>query len=109
MTADFTFYTRFCGGNTKIPSAEYERWESSAELELERMTAGRAVGADGEKIKKCICEMAELMYREAQTDGVTSENNDGYSVTYNTEKSVNDRLCGIIKRYLHGTDFLQRC
>lgn len=107
MIADLFFYSEFCGGNLKIPAAEFERWERCASGELSRITGGKSNASNDECIKICVCEMAELLYQEMLQGGIASENNDGYSVTYKNGDSK-AKLISIAKRHLSGTDYLYR-
>lgn len=107
MKADFEFYTAFCGGNPKIPSEEYERFEKSAERELSRITGGKSDSSKEDEVLRCICEIAEVLYVEALRLGIESENNDGYSVKYNLENTKQTLVC-LAERYLCGTDYLYR-
>ncbi len=107
MKADLFFYTEFCGGEGKIPAAEFPLWEQRACEALLYLTDGRSEGDDSDSVKSCICAMAELMYEEEKRSGIASENNDGYSVVYKSE-DMKSRLYAIAKTRLFGTDLLYR-
>lgn len=107
MTVDLIFYEEFCGGDFKIPAAEFERWERAAYFELSRITGGKSTQSLEECVKICICEIAELLYKMEMQGKIKSENNDGYSVTYQ-EGDTKNALTDIAKRYLSGTDYLYR-
>ncbi len=107
MIADLFFYTEFCGGDLKVPAAEFERWERCASGELARITCGKSNASKDECIKACVCEMAELLYQDMLRGEIVSENNDGYSVTYKNGDSKTE-LIAIAKRHLSGTDYLYR-
>ncbi len=107
MKADLFFYTNFCGGEEKIPAAEFPLWEARAGEALSYITDGKSADCDSDKVKACICAMAELMYEEAKRNGIASENNDGYSVVYKSE-DMQGKLCAIAKTRLFGTDLLYR-
>jgi len=107
MTADLVFYTENYGGDSKIPAVSFPLWEKRAEAQLMRLTGGKIKGKSDSRIKMCICEMAEFMYETGKTDGIRSENNDGYSVTYQ-ERDIKRELVKIAETYLGDTDFLYR-
>lgn len=107
MTDILTFYGEMYGGDCKIPTAEFPLWERRAEFELARITGGRSAGTEDDRVKLCICEMAELLFTESRREGISSENNDGYSVTYE-KGDIKRKLCEIAKTQLSSTDFLYR-
>ncbi len=56
---------------------------------------------------KCaVCEMAEILLADEKRDGKTSENNDGYSVSFDTAKSLTSLLYGVVRVYLGNTGLL---
>lgn len=107
MKADLFFYDDFCGGELKIPAAEFPRWERCAENELLQITGGRSADSDDECLKLCICEMAELLYAKENLGGILSESGDGYSVSYE-KNHIKSALYEVAKRHLFGTNFLYR-
>lgn len=107
MIADLIFYKENYGGDTKIPVASFSLWEKRAEAQLFNITAGKTEGKDDECIKMCICEMAELLYEHSKTQGIESENNDGYSVHYQNG-DIKEALIKIAGTYLSKTDYLYR-
>ena len=107
MTADLAFYNENYGGDSKIPASLFPLWERRAENELIYITGGKIKGKDDERIKMCVCEMAEFLYECCQRGGLKSENNDGYSVTYQ-ERDIKQELLKIAQVNLSSTDFLFR-
>ncbi len=107
MIADLFFYSDVYGGNMRIPAEEFELWEKRAETELSQITGGRSGKSDEKSVKMCVCEIAELLYRENAREGIYSENNDGYSVRYNLG-DIKKKIYLIAKTYLAGTDLLYR-
>lgn len=107
MIADLAFYNENYGGDSKIPASLFPLWERRAETELIYITGGKIKGKDDECIKMCVCEMAEVLYECVHRDGIKSENNDGYSVTYQ-ERDIKQELLKIAKVYLGTTEFLFR-
>lgn len=108
MTVDFIFYTESYGGNCKIPAELFPLWERCAENHLSRMTGGKSCkNADDERVKMCICEIAEFLYNQSRRDGIASENNDGYSVSYE-KGDIKTQIHEIASVWLSGTDILYR-
>ncbi len=107
MMVDLFFYDKFCGGELKIPASEFPKWERCAERELLYITGGKSANSDDERLKTCICEMAEILYAKENLGGVLSESIDGYSVSY-AKNDIKSALYDVAKRHLLGTDFLYR-
>ena len=116
MIATLDFYmnvygTPDMGGAGKIPEDQFLLWESRAEAELNRIISGRLSEASPlPQTKMLVCEMAETLFVAGTRQGIVSENNDGYSVTYKNEEnsSLQKELYDIAKRYLSGTNLLYR-
>ena len=110
MIADIGFYSFNYGTAAKIPEEHFMLWEKRAEAELKKLTSGRLQAAEiTDDIKLCICEIAEALYTAESRKGISSENNDGYSVTYDKDGASSDKvITEIAKRYLAGTDLLFR-
>ena len=50
--------------------------------------------------------MSEILYADEKRDGKTSENTDGYSVSYDTGKSLDGMLYDVARVYLGDTGLL---
>ncbi len=108
MTADLIFYKESFGGNCKIPAAKYPLWEKRAGIILEKITGGKSIAhKDDERVKMCICEIAECIYEESKRRGIVSENNDGYSVRYEN-RDTKAKVNNIAALWLSGTNLLYR-
>ena len=107
MIADFAFYNENYGGDSKIPASLFPLFERRAENELMFITDGKIKGNDEECIKICICEMAEFLYDCLEKGGLKSENNDGYSVTYQ-ERDIKQEILRIAQLNLCETERLLR-
>lgn len=107
MIADLAFYNENFGGDSKIPASLFPLFERRAENELMFITDGKIKEKDDECIKICICEMAEFLYKCLESGGIKSENNDGYSVTYE-ERDIKRELFKIAQVNLFGTELLFR-
>lgn len=65
-----------------------------------------------EAVKNACCEIADCFYTCEQKEGIASENNDGYSVSYNANnfeaKMTLHKAYAIALRYLGSTGLLYR-
>lgn len=101
------FYGRTYSGNAKIPLESFYLWEKRAAMELNRITKEDVLVSPSENAKMCICEVAEFLYENAKSDGILSENNDGYSVRF--DKGERDtKICDIADRWLSKSGLLYR-
>ena len=107
MTTDLVFYNENYGGDTKIPAGSFPLWEKRATAQLMHITGGKIEGISDSRVKMCVCEMAEFLYENSKTGGIKSENNDGYSVSYQ-DRDIKQELIRIAETYLGNTDFLYR-
>lgn len=110
MKVDYSFYTDTYGGN-RISSLDWKRLSLKAEQRLDSYTYGRCSGDwEGEswcnRAKCAVCEMSEILYEDEKRDGKASENTDGYSVSYDTGKSLTDALYNVARVYLGDTGLL---
>lgn len=110
MEVEYSFYTETYGGN-KIPDHYWQRLSQKAAQRLDAFTFGRCAGdCEGEpwcnSAKCAVCEMAEILFTDEKRDGKTSENNDGYSVSFDTAMSLNSLLYNVARVYLGNTDLL---
>ncbi len=91
-----------------IPERLFSAFLTKAECFLEDATMGRLTRvADTEKAKHCACEIAERFYKSALRQGISHENNDGYSVSYSGASAEKD-AGRIAQAYLSGTGLLYR-
>lgn len=108
MMVDLVFYNESYGGEGKIPASLFSLWEKRAEAVLMNVTSGKIKGQEIlECVKFCICEIAEFLYKQENMSGIKSENNDGYSVSYQ-ERDTKKEILKIAEMYLSETDFLYR-
>lgn len=108
-----------------IPENEFPYYEKQARSEVDQYTFGRVSANPGlvtEKVKDCVCELAELLYqadsvaREGFQQGATgpliSYSNDGESGTFDLSQSIyteagkGRKIKEIIYRYLGNTGLL---
>lgn len=110
MKVDYAFYEKSYGGK-KIPEADWNRLSQKAEQRLNAFTFGRCeedwTGEPWCNSAKCaVCEMAELLFADEKRGGKASENNDGYSVSFDTSKSLNGLLYDVARTHLGNTGLL---
>lgn len=108
MIADLIFYKENFGGNCKIPTDEFPLWERRAEMYLSKTTGGKSeTQGKNERVKMCICEIAECLYENEKNQGIVSENIDGYSAKYENG-DIKKKISEIISLWLYRTDILYR-
>lgn len=124
---DFTFYQETYKGTKITTQSEFEEHALRAEEILDEMTWDRIPNMDAQfmtealamKIRKAVCAMAEVskqcnpMYIEQKgSEGVSSESNDGYSVSYqdpgNMAAVYRSRSETAARRFLGTTGLLYR-
>ena len=110
MKVDYSFYTDTYGGK-RISQNDWLRISQKAEQRLDSFTFGRCSGDwEGEtwcnQAKCAVCEMAEIIQADEKRGGKTSENTDGYSVSYDTGESLGSMLYDVVNVYLGNTGLL---
>ena len=105
--ADYTFYTDVYKGD--MSAEEFERWAAKADLQIDRLTTGRAASAPESMeraLSLCCCAVADQLRTWHDQDSrtqyglVASETVDGYSVSYRTNGTEDDRTVSR-RRELH--------
>lgn len=109
MYADLEFYhSTYCNGREPLlTDNEFLHYEQKAAAVLNRLTFGRICKAD-DNIRFCVCAVAEQLQTDTAHEGISSENNDGYSVSYTDNSRTGAKLSDIVKTYLSNTDLLYR-
>lgn len=113
ITVDYAFYQESYKGT--LPETDFTRLAVKASAYLDRVTFGRlsdvADAAVLNQAKLACCAVADAMLANEQ-GGVTSESNDGISVTYvegsGPAKKDGKRLREAVELFLGGTDLLYR-
>ncbi|MBR4721401.1 MAG: hypothetical protein IK057_06545 [Clostridia bacterium] len=101
------FYGRTYANDAKIPLESFPLWEKRAVAEINRITNDDILKISDENSKMCICEVAELLYETAKSEGILSENNDGYSVRF--DKGDRDgKIYDIASKWLSKSGLLYR-
>lgn len=102
---DFNYYRdEFLG--TLIPIKEFYHIESKATVYVNYVLLGNM--KDTDEFKNAVCAVCELIYNESKRGGIKSENNDGYSVTFEEIGDFYDRVIDVVKVYLSNTGLLYR-
>lgn len=116
MYTDYKFYVQSFKGGV-IPSAkDFLTAEAAAGRYVEYVTCGRVVGKTTDDIKNAVCAVAELEYQtltKNQKTGISSESNDGVSVSYAQEssesaKAAENQKYSVALRYLGHTGLMYR-
>lgn len=114
--ASYEYYTKQYYGSA-ISEDEWERLSKAATDAVNRATFYRMDGWPDEKIldvvRDAVCAVAELIQQREveEARGITSENNDGYSVSYRdsgTRDFFRNELWATIKGYLGHTGLMFR-
>ena len=105
MIVDYNFYIE--NGNSKIPSAEFPLWETRGEYCLLRYVNSPLEEIDASGLKPCICHISDLLFEENKRLGISSENNDGYSVSY-ANSPIDTEILRTVKLYLGNTNYLYK-
>lgn len=90
---DFLYYKEVFKG-TVIPSETvFDGLEIKAQAYVDKITFGRITGeiAGTEAVKNAICAACEMQFQYSGHEGVASESNDGYSVSYSGDEKAAER------------------
>lgn len=111
MYADYDYYSNsfYCAGAPVIDDGCREMYLRKASVFLNSLFLGKKPEEpyDG-RLKDACCEIADYLYTFSRREGISSESNDGYSVSFADAGSAENRAYGIAKRYLAGTGLLYR-
>ena len=112
--ADYAYYTKDYLG-TEITAEKFGPNILAASALIDRLTFGRIHRLDTvpESVKRAACAAAECLYQnEVRAEReITSESNDGYSVTYatgGTQKDATAKAVAKIRFYQASTGLLYR-
>lgn len=112
--ADYDFYV--CEYGSEIPVDAFEKYAKEASAYIRYLTLKRSDNFNGEELKYATCAVAELYFNHEKTQingrVITSENNDGYAVSYATsaepEEAKRNAAYSAAKKWLSGTGLLRR-
>lgn len=106
MNVTYEYYKDSFGGSL-IPENRWISLELKMSARLNQYTFNRMKEDNWpEQAKTALCEMCDCAYKYERRDGKTSENNDGYSVSYDTSKPLNVMLYEIAEVYLINTGLM---
>jgi len=109
MYATYTDYTTYLSGRkAKLTQTEYPYYGQKATIYMDSIAPNLAAATVTDKIKSCCCEIAEMLKVEESRNGIQSENNDGYSVSYRTDLPIAVNINSTMQFYLSGTGLLYR-
>ncbi len=92
--ADFRYYQEVYGGRC-VPEEAFAPLSLRASALADRLTFGRAYECD--PVRLAVCAGVDALYRETQ--GIASEQNDGYSVTY-VQEDGHRRAAAVMREFL---------
>lgn len=109
MYASYEFYKEIFGG--AIPEDNFLKMEAHAESLIRFFTFhnGDIFEIESDDVKKAVCAAAEVIYQQTSqgsstvsgVGGIKSVNNDGYSVTFATEKSDGQTSEAFLRRKVY--------
>lgn len=114
--ADYAYYTGTYGGGS-LTEAEFPKYARRASAMVDRVTFGRLSAYEAEDIidavRDATCAAAEKIHflDTKSATGITSESNDGYSVSYKDAGAADARdyeVMAVIATYLEVTGLLYR-
>ncbi len=109
ITVSFKDYLNlYSQEGSEIPEKSFQFFLAKAENFLNGLTMGRISRiCETEEVKRCACEIAEIYYKGSQRLGISSENNDGYSVSYDAV-ACDKAAAELAILYLENTGLLYR-
>lgn len=108
MYLTYTEYTNYGG---QMSESKFNRFAFRAGAEINTATLGRIHTI--EVIPECVkrCEYELILYlsqfaKNGTAESVSSVSNDGYSISYNNQKTAQEQIYDIIYTYLSGTGLM---
>lgn len=105
MFADNEFYTSIYHGD--LSGKELERNLRRANAYMSTLIL-RVPTVIPDEVKFAVCEIADIFGADEKHSGILSENNDGYSVTYDSNRSAELKAYDTAVLYLANTGLLNR-
>lgn len=106
MNVTYEYYQDSFGGSL-IPESRWKSLEIKMSARINRYTFNRMREGDWPiQAKTALSEMCDCAYEYEKRDGKTSENNDGWSASYDVSKSLEAMLYEIAETYLVGTGLM---
>ena len=103
ITYDF-YYNEFCGGKgAELSLDAFDSYVGKARREVFGMLTAEYSEEQKNAVFSAVCEVAEALYHHNGKDGISSENIDGYSVTYREGNSLDTDVRRAALRHLGNT------
>lgn len=106
-------YSDYVGYGGKLEQNAFNRFEFRAGRMIDMYTQSRLKGIPStsvpNEVKRCMFELVDYIssnLSNGTVKSVQSESNDGYSVSYSSDKSCSDEIYDIIYTYLSETDLM---
>lgn len=98
----YSTYEAYLARGGKLGEADYQAMALKAAAEIDWRTFGRAKNCQemAQELSACECELTDVLYLDQSAQGIRTENNDGYSITYTNEEDRRQKLENICRRYL---------
>ena len=106
LYADYSYYTDEYRG-TAVGEAEFEFYARRACAYIDSYVLNMPAQVPC-AVKDACCAICDILFNEDIAGGISSENNDGYSVTYAKGSDVNEKISGAVAVYLGNTGLLYR-
>ena len=109
MYASYSDYTTWLSGREPlILESEFDYYSNTASMYMDRIAPLLSEQTISDEIKACCLEVAEMLKRDFTRGNVTSESNDGFSVSYDTKMSIDMSIRDKINFYLGGKGLMYR-
>ena len=109
MYASYSDYTTWLSGRAPlIIESEFDYYSNTASMYMDRTAPLLSEQTINDEIKACCLEVAEMLKRDFTRGNVTSESNDGFSVSYDTSMSIDMSIRDKINFYLGGKGLMYR-
>lgn len=98
-TSYYYYANEYCGGNPVVIAADFPKLLTQAQSIIDLYTFNRIRKSNviNEDIQNCCCELIEVINRyksrqDKNPNGISSEKNKNYSVTYESSESMNQKF-----------------
>ena len=108
MYADFEFYSTEYDPATELSEDELRKPLLKASLYLDGLFLYPPKEPVDIRVKYAACEIADILFESASYETLSSESNDGYSVSFDKSTSTDAKLFKTACRYLGNTGLLYR-
>lgn len=112
IQVDYEFYMETYAGQIIPDKQAFKQPIMKANIYLDQCLHRKPEPEEEQLVKLCLCECADLIYQDdslRRKHGgrkIQSENTDGYSVSYDTGKSLSSTLYDVARVYLGNTGLL---